>query len=83
MVTHPRLFIQTLRAQAEQRADRHLRDGPEGQCAATVRQLLALLGRLHPSLAALDPAAPPRLAARADPSAPRPVDPALRPCQEP
>ena len=53
MVTHPRLFIDTLRAQDEQRADSRLRDGPEGQCAATVRQLLALLQRLRPALAAL------------------------------
>jgi ParB-like chromosome segregation protein Spo0J len=54
MVTHPRLFIDTLRAQDEQRADRRRRDGPEGQCAAAVRQLLALLQRLCPGLAALE-----------------------------
>lgn len=55
MVAHPRLFIQTLRAQAEQRADRRLREGPEGQCAATVRQLHALSQRLGACLAALPP----------------------------
>ena len=59
MVTHPRLFIDTLRAQAEQRADTRLRDGPEGQCAATVRQLFALLQRLRPGLAALERSALP------------------------
>ena len=46
MVTHPRLFIQTLQARDEQRADTRLREGPEGQCAADARQLLAPIKRL-------------------------------------
>lgn len=53
MVSHPRLFIQTLRAQEEQRADTRLREGPEGQCAAEVRQLLALIKRLRQRLPTL------------------------------
>ena len=56
MVTHPRLFIQTLCAQTEQRAGRRLREGPEGQCTAAVQHLLALLQRLRPQLAALSQA---------------------------
>ena len=53
MVSHPRLFIQTLRARDEQRADTRLREGPEGQCAADVRQLLALIKRLRQGLPTL------------------------------
>ena len=53
MVSHPRLFIQSLRAQEEQRADTRLREGPEGQCANDVRQLLTLIKRLHQHLPAL------------------------------
>lgn len=53
MVSHPRLFIQSLRAQEEQRADTRLREGPEGQCANDVRQLLTLIKRLHQRLPAL------------------------------
>ena len=53
MVCHPRLFIQSLRARDEQRADRRLREGPEGQCAADVRQLLALIARLRQCLPTL------------------------------
>jgi ParB-like chromosome segregation protein Spo0J len=55
MVAQPRLFIQSLRAQQEQRADKRLAQGPEGQCAADVRQLLTLIKRLRqclPTLAA-------------------------------
>ena len=53
MVSHPRLFIQSLRAQEEQRADTHLREGPEGSCANDVRQLLALIKRLRQQLPTL------------------------------
>jgi len=53
MVCHPRLFIQSLRARDEQRADARLREGPEGQCAADVRQLLALIKRLRQCLPTL------------------------------
>jgi ParB family transcriptional regulator, chromosome partitioning protein len=54
MVSHPRLFIQTLQARDEQRADTRLREGPEGQCAADVRQLLALIKRLRECLPTLN-----------------------------
>lgn len=53
MVAQPRLFIQSLRAQAEQGADIRLRAGPEGQSATEVRQLLALSRRLRERLPAL------------------------------
>ena len=53
MVTHPRLFIQTLQARDEQRADTRLREGPEGQCAADARQLLAPIKRLCQCLSTL------------------------------
>lgn len=55
MVAHPHLFIQSLRAQDEHRADTRLREGPEGQCAADVRQLLALIKRLRSRLPSLAP----------------------------
>ena len=74
MVTHPRLFIQSLRAQQEQRADTRLREGPEGQCAADVRQILALIKRLCQCLPRLKaqalpeplPSALPRLSSALD-----------------
>ena len=53
MVSHPRLFIQSLQARDEQRADTRLREGPEGQCAADVRQILALIKRLRQCLPTL------------------------------
>lgn len=53
MVAQPRLFIQSLRAQEEQRADTRLAQGPEGQFAADVRQLLALIKRLRQRLPTL------------------------------
>ena len=53
MVSHPRLFIQTLQARDEQRADTRLREGPEGQCAADVGQILALIKRLRQCLPTL------------------------------
>jgi hypothetical protein len=59
MVSHPRLFIQTLQARDEQRADTRLREGPEGQCAADVRQILALIKRLRQCLPTLSPQALP------------------------
>ncbi len=55
MVAQPRLFIQSLRAQEEQRADTRLARGPEGQCAADVRQLLTLIKRLRQALPTLAP----------------------------
>ncbi len=53
MVEHPRLFIQALHARDEQRADTRLREGPEGQCATDVRQVLALIQRLRQHLPTL------------------------------
>ena len=57
MVLHPRLFIEALQVRDEQRADSRLRAGPEGQCAADVRQLLALIKRLRQCLTTLNPQA--------------------------
>jgi ParB-like chromosome segregation protein Spo0J len=50
MVAQPRLFIQSLRAQEEQRADTRLAQGPEGQSIADVRQLLTLIKRVRQRL---------------------------------
>ena len=55
MVSHPRLFIQSLKVRDEQRADTRLREGPEGQCAADIRQMLALIKRLRQCLPTLSP----------------------------
>jgi ParB-like chromosome segregation protein Spo0J len=53
MVECPRLFIEAVQARDEQRADTRLREGPEGQCAVNVRQLLALIKRLRLCLSTL------------------------------
>jgi ParB-like chromosome segregation protein Spo0J len=53
MVAQPRLFIQSLHAEEEQRADTRLAQGPEGQSIADVRQLLALIKRLRQRLPSL------------------------------
>jgi len=53
MVSHPRLFLQSLQAQEEQCADTRLRDGPEGQLAGDVRQMLALIKRCRLGLSTL------------------------------
>ena len=55
MVSHPRLFIQSLHARDEQRADAGVRAGPEGQCLADVRHLLAVIKRLRPCWSMGDP----------------------------
>ena len=55
LVAHPRLFIEALQAQGEQRALERLRAGPEGECAADLRGIEALIARLRkrlPTLAA-------------------------------
>jgi len=57
LVAHPRLFIESWQARDEQRADARLRDGPEGQCASELRQLLALTSRLRERLPQLGHAA--------------------------
>jgi ParB-like chromosome segregation protein Spo0J len=57
LVAHPRLFIEAWQARDEQRADARLRDGPEGQCASELRQLLAIISRLRQRLPQLGPPA--------------------------
>ena len=55
MVSHPRLFLDALRANGEQRTGERLRDGPEGECAADLRSIEAILARLRQRAAALRP----------------------------
>ena len=58
MVDRPRLLIDALRANGEQRAGERLRDGPEGECAADLRCIEAILARLRKRVAALRPLPP-------------------------
>jgi ParB/RepB/Spo0J family partition protein len=58
MVDRPRLFIDALRANGEQRAGERLRDGPEGECAADLRSIEMVLARLRKRVAALRPLPP-------------------------
>lgn len=62
MVSRPRLFLDALRETGEQRADLRLRSGPEGECAADLRMVEAILARLGKRVAALR-ALPPALIA--------------------
>jgi ParB family chromosome partitioning protein len=55
MVSRPRLFIDALRETGERRAGERLRDGPEGECAADLRSIEAILARLRKRVAALRP----------------------------
>jgi hypothetical protein len=55
MVDRPRLFIDALRANGEQRAGERLRDGPEGECAADLRSIEVVVARLRKRVAALRP----------------------------
>jgi ParB/RepB/Spo0J family partition protein len=55
MVSRPRLFLDALRANGEQRAGERLRDGPEGECSADLRSVEAALARLRKRVAALRP----------------------------
>lgn len=55
MVSHPRLFLDALQENAEQRAGKRLRDGPEGECAADLRCIEAVLARLRRRVATLRP----------------------------
>lgn len=55
MVSRPRLFLDALRANGEQRAGERLRDGPDGECAADLRSVEAALARLRKRVAALRP----------------------------
>ena len=54
LAANPQLFLQSLRARDEQRADKQLRDGPEGRCAADVAQLLRLITQLRECLPQLN-----------------------------
>jgi len=58
MVSQPRLFLDAVRANGEQRADQHLRDGPEGECAADLRSIEVIIARLRKRVAALRPLPP-------------------------
>ena len=58
MVSRPRLFLDAVRANGEQRAGERLRDGPEGECAADLRSIEAILARLRQRVAALRPLPP-------------------------
>jgi ParB-like chromosome segregation protein Spo0J len=58
MVSRPRLFLDAVRANGEQRAGERLRDGPEGECAADLRSIEAILARLRKHVAALRPLPP-------------------------
>lgn len=53
MVAQPRLLLQSLRAKEEEHAASRLRAAPEGQDAADVRQLLALIKRVRARLPSL------------------------------
>jgi hypothetical protein len=55
MVNRPRLFLDALRENRGQRAGKRLRDGPEGECAADLRSIEAILARLRKRVAALRP----------------------------
>jgi ParB family transcriptional regulator, chromosome partitioning protein len=63
MVSRPRLFLDALRETGEQRAGLHLRNGPEGECAADLRRVEAILARLGKRVAALRPLPPALIAA--------------------
>jgi ParB family chromosome partitioning protein len=72
MVNRPRLFLDVLRETGEQRVGLRLRAGPEGDCAADLRCIEAVLARLRKRVATLRPlpltliAAVPRLRAAID-----------------
>jgi len=55
MVSRPRLFLDALRENGGRRAGERLRDGPEGECAADLRCIEAILARLRKRVAALRP----------------------------
>ncbi len=55
LVGSPRLFIDALHVKDEQRADALLRQGPEGQCALDLRQVLTLIARVRQYLKQLRP----------------------------
>jgi ParB family transcriptional regulator, chromosome partitioning protein len=59
MVSQPRLFIDTLRANQARHAGERLRDGPEGECLDDLRCLEAVIARLRKRVAMLRPLPPP------------------------
>jgi ParB family transcriptional regulator, chromosome partitioning protein len=63
MVNRPRLFLDALRETGARRAGERLRDGPEGECAADLRYIEAILARLRKRVAALRPLPPMLIAA--------------------
>jgi ParB family chromosome partitioning protein len=63
MVSQPRLFIDTLRANEARRVGKHLRGGPEGECLGDLRCLEMVIARLCKRLATLHPVPPPLIAA--------------------
>jgi ParB family transcriptional regulator, chromosome partitioning protein len=63
MVSQPRLFLDTLRANEARHAGERLRDGPEGECLGDLRRLEALIARLRKRVATLRPVPPPLIAA--------------------
>jgi ParB/RepB/Spo0J family partition protein len=63
MVSRPHLFLDALRETGEQRAGLRLRDGPEGECAADLRWIEAVLARLRKRVAVLHPIPPALIAA--------------------
>jgi len=63
MVSRPHLFLDALRETGEQRAGLRLRAGPEGECAADLRWIEAVLTRLRKRVAVLHPIPPALIAA--------------------
>jgi ParB-like chromosome segregation protein Spo0J len=63
MVNDPRLFLDARRATDERRAGERLRAGPEGECAADLRCLEAVLVRMTNRIAVLQPVPPMLIAA--------------------
>jgi ParB-like chromosome segregation protein Spo0J len=63
MVNQPRLFMDSLRANAARHAGERLRDGPEGECLGDLRLLEAAIARLRRRVATLRPLPPPLIAA--------------------
>jgi ParB family transcriptional regulator, chromosome partitioning protein len=63
MVNDPRLFLDARRATDERRAGKRLRAGPEGECAADLRCLEAVLVRMTNRVAVLQPVPPMLIAA--------------------
>jgi hypothetical protein len=63
LVSHPRLFVDTLAARDAQGESERLRAGPEGEALADLRRLEAVLARVRKRLAGLCDPIPEALAA--------------------